>query len=556
VDDRNRQIDARSIARRPGTWVALVGYVAAVVAFTWPLAPRAATHIAATHGLFHVDTLHTTWMLTHESRALTESATRLLEAGIYHPDRRTLFYSTLSLGLLPLFAPIFLTTGNPVLAIDLAFLACIALTAWTMHVVVARWTDDHLAAAFAALVYLSSTTPIRGFPSAAPYFAAVMYLPLVIHAVAMPSSRLAATPLLAALIALQCLAEPLYLAPAVLVPLGTVALVRLGRASTRVAGRRLATALALAALVLLPVYVGYADVALRNPGLARQSVYGLRDAGPGGTPGPSLAFAVYAYVVGSWYWYPISAIALATIVVGFAAARQVATRRERVAWKHCAFWSTIVFALPVLRQWAPVLRGLHRARILDLITLGMLAGLGVAACSAWISGRFGPRAGRVVAAGLLVALVASSSPAELGAFPTQPAPDPESPVIAALRAGRGPVLEIPAGRPESDAFAVYRTIFHRRPLVNGYSSYYPAAATRRLTNIRRLPDPVALAILRTETGLTTLVVDAGRLNAREHHAWDPMLADLGSRGDLRLVLEHDGIRVFDVTATPPVRRPR
>jgi hypothetical protein len=110
------------------------------------------------------------------------------------------------------------------------------------------------------------------------------------------------------------------------------------------------------------------------------------------------------------------------------------------------------------------------------------------------------------------------------------------------------------GRPEYDAFAVYRTIFDRRPLVNGYSSYYPAASTRRLALIRRLPDPVALALLRTQTGLTTVVVSAGDLNAKEHRAWDPVLADPGSRPDLHLVLEHEGVRVFDVAPTPPARQ--
>jgi len=60
-------------------------------------------------------------MLSHESRALAAPST-LLDAGIYHPAPRTLFYSTLSAGLLPYFAPTFLLTGNPTLALDLAFL--------------------------------------------------------------------------------------------------------------------------------------------------------------------------------------------------------------------------------------------------------------------------------------------------------------------------------------------------------------------------------------------------------------------------------------------------
>src|SRR5215470_16813712 len=83
-------------------------YAIVVVALTWPLAPHAATDIPATWGIFHYDTLHTTWTLAHETRALATAPTTVLDTNIYYPERRTLFYNTTSLGLLPYFAPTFL----------------------------------------------------------------------------------------------------------------------------------------------------------------------------------------------------------------------------------------------------------------------------------------------------------------------------------------------------------------------------------------------------------------------------------------------------------------
>jgi hypothetical protein len=51
-------------------------------------------------------------------------------------------------------------------------------------------------------------------------------------------------------------------------------------------------------------------------------------------------------------------------------------------------------------------------------------------------------------------------------------PAADSPLVAALRAGAGPVLELPVGGllPLQQAEAVYRSIFHWRPLLNGYAN--------------------------------------------------------------------------------------
>jgi hypothetical protein len=49
-------------------------------------------------------------------------------------------------------------------------------------------------------------------------------------------------------------------------------------------------------------------------------------------------------------------------------------------------------------------------------------------------------------------------------------------------------------------------IFHWRPLVNGYHGYWPAAFPERMRLAAELPDPTALAALRSATGLELILV--------------------------------------------------
>src|SRR5215831_13196239 len=58
---------------------ALAFYGLLVVTFTWPLATRATTDIPATWGIFHYDTLHTAWVLAHETRALATAPASVLD---------------------------------------------------------------------------------------------------------------------------------------------------------------------------------------------------------------------------------------------------------------------------------------------------------------------------------------------------------------------------------------------------------------------------------------------------------------------------------------------
>ena len=120
-------------------------------------------------------------------------------------------------------------------------------------------------------------------------------------------------------------------------------------------------------------------------------------------------------------------------------------------------------------------------------------------------------------------------------YPTA-AVDVSPALVAELRAGNGPVLEVPVGpfggvSPFFHAIPLYRSIFHWRPLVNGYDGYWPAGFRERMALAARLPDAEALGALRNETGLTTIVVHQRlQTDAGARAAWDAVAAAGGNAG--------------------------
>jgi hypothetical protein len=150
-------------------------------------------------------------------------------------------------------------------------------------------------------------------------------------------------------------------------------------------------------------------------------------------------------------------------------------------------------------------------------------------------------------------LGALAARAPLGMVPMQLwHPEAGFPALAAVAHGEGPLLELPAtaalpGRDPTPivarhAQAMYRSIGHWRPLVNGYSSYFPAGFPRRMELANRLPDdPVALDALVRETGLATVLVHLHALPPEERRRW---LAP--ATGGLRRIAADDGHLVFAV----------
>jgi hypothetical protein len=335
------------------------------------------------------------------------------------------------------------------------------------------------------------------------------------------------------LVVLQCLTDPVYVALAVVVPLGALALVRGVRRATRREGVWLGVLVVTALVALSPVLAGYAAVRRANPNLAQQTVWTR-------PPPPSELSQLFW-----WGGAPttIAPAALALIVAGGivalvrrrSAARTGSTleRPTSHAWTHALLWAVVGTSislepkstwhgnpLPTLQtlieRWTPlyeVIRAPVRLGVAGLMGLCLLAGLGYGEIARCAAARV--RASRALQIGLaVVALVLVYRVPPGGtdrlpaAYPLQAAPVVPAAFESALGGGHQPLLYLPAIAAHSDqlfpnynAQAMFRSIGDWRPLLNGYSSYWPEDLIARMRISKALPDPAALADLVKQTGV-------------------------------------------------------
>jgi hypothetical protein len=554
----------------------LVLYAAIVAWLTWPLAAQLGTHLPNTQMACDFDLPQTAFVLAHETHALTHAPSTFADAPIYHPTPEALYYADAAFGALPFFLPPFLLTGNPALAVNLALLVPAALTALALHLVVHTWTRSHLAGAIAAWTFLTTRWVLWEFAPTAPQYAAVFWFPFIIYMATRPPTR-ARDLTLSALIALQSLSSPVYLSAAVMIPIGTIALARLVRTESRGDGLRLLGAMGLAVVALVPVVAGYVAVRVATPNLPNQTYWRWY---------PQTTSLPWGPFAGQQAATAIPPVALAVAAAGLVAFllpwRTWTAPFPRRAFGHAAFWAvagTLLSLGPratwhgkpiriphtLLAEWVPVygtLRETARLGIGGLMGLALAAGLGFAACIA----RLPPRGrGATAVAAFLAVLVggemyreyAGGGPASRTALPAvyptkRPPASASDPLVHALVAGDGPVLEVPVGLtkqgciPGYHAHPMYRAIFHRRPLLNGYGGYWPSGFIARMQVVARLPDPAALAALRAETALTTVVVHVDQLYPQGRIAWQDAL-EHGAPG-LRRIGSYDNAVVFDARA--------
>jgi hypothetical protein len=561
--------------------------MALVVWLTWPLASKVASYLPAPDARIHFDTLRLGWSLAWQSHTLTTFPARLFDANIYHPAPHALLYGQMAIGALPYFTPTFLLTGNPALALNLTFLASIALTAWALHLVVLRWAGSHLGGFIAAWTFLMTRWTLWEWPAVAANYAVLQYLPLIVLMAATPAGCFARSLWLVPIIVLQGLSD-LYVAVAVLAPLGLLSLVRLTRRTTRGAGLRLAGLLALASSVLIVAYSGQLVVYAENPQLHQQTLWarptytaipwGLFGRGYFGFLAPTgVPFAALAVIVAG----------ALTLLLG---ARRQATVQARQGWTHGTLWAVIgivlsmtpafhwqgrTIGIPFLLEWVPmfeVLRQPSRLGIAALIGLSLLAGIALAECGRWFSRLSHRRGLALVGPSVLAAAVGVVMYAEYShgfgkpelrreplprSYPIKSSIQPDVPIMDLLRESQGPLLELPIGRQGTEAAkphaaAMYRSIFHRRPLLNGYGSYWPAGFEQRMALVQRLPQPKALAALRRDTNLETILVHLPALTPTKRAQW----LRFEGRDDLRLVASIQGDLLFAVTGRPRPAPPR
>jgi hypothetical protein len=530
------------VSTEPGPRRRAIGHAcAASVAFavvglwvTRPLGAHLFDHSLVAFPYTAFDIPFNAWILSWVSRALVTRPQALFAANIYHPEPDALAYTEHMLGSVPFFGPPFLLTGNPAFALNVMILAGLVLTALGTYWVTWRWTGSRAAAAFAGLVVGFEATQVRAL---GPNLQTTQYLPLVLLLLdrVLAGGGAMATAGLAAALTGQSLASYYYAYPTLIATAAAAVAVCAARATRPSAGALLRVALAL--LVTAAVLVGVSTPYFRVAAGGIDTMYSMTRLFE---QTPTRLAQLGSLLVGR---VGLAAAVLA-LVGAAAAALPGATARARRRVLILLAWVVVASALasgPTLRvggaelampdrlldRWAPgfaALRDRRRLLVVAPVALGVLAGVGIVA-----SARLLPRRGLAAALLAVVALVLTAAQTDLGpcrllALPTGEQVPPVYSEIA--RREPGPVLEVPVGvtlkevpSAVRNTWYEYFSIFHWRPLVNGYASYWPPRLEIEMPMARALPAPRALANLVDCTGVRWVVAHTEHMAAHERDAF-------------------------------------
>ena len=109
-----------------------------------------------------------TWILAWGVHALTTDPFNLFNANIFYPMQNTLALSEHMIAVVPIFAPPYLLTGNPIIAYNMVFFLAFIFSGLTMFLLVYHWTEELLGGlALRVHVCLCPDSFCRARPSAA-----------------------------------------------------------------------------------------------------------------------------------------------------------------------------------------------------------------------------------------------------------------------------------------------------------------------------------------------------------------------------------------------------
>jgi hypothetical protein len=522
-----------------------LAYLALTLWWLWPLPARMADH--ATYPVSEVPEVAAdfhliTWALAWDTHALLTRPSGLFDANIFHPAPRSLAFSEHFLGYVPLFAPTYLATGNPILASNALLLLTFPLCALAAYAFARRFVSAPAAFVAGALFAFGG---LRYHQLYHFHQLGTFYLPLALLLTErwLERARVVDALLLAATVALQLLSS-FYLGYALALlyvfylPL---ALVRWRAALDRRRLGGLASALAVAAVPALLLSIPYLD--MQRLGLVPSSRG--EDAVPY-TMEPRLTMLqIRRYLTSNGVGpvgYLLALVALASgwrsgaypRLLGLLActAGLVLAAGPRLHLFGRDLWSPYL----LLWQWLPGFAAVRLPfRLLVVAQLGfaLLAALGLERVLALVPRRLG-WAAAAAATGLALAALAPLPPHVLHRAPTgADAP----PVYRWLRDhGRGGVLlELPPGDAATSGRRMVLGTEHWLPMIDGYSAYPPRTRNHLRRIAQALPEAGALQALANVVDVRWVLVHLDELDARARRAWEggsvPGLDPVGRWGD-------------------------
>lgn len=545
------------MALRNRRLAALIFFVLAAVLHSWPLA-SAPGRLAR---LDNHDAQLNTWIIAWIAHALPRQPFALFQAPILHPERHSLAFSEHMFVPSVMGAPLLWAGASPVLVYNLLIIAGLALSGWSMYLLMRRWTGSEWAGIVAGLAYAFNAHILTRFVHLQAHH--VEFFPLMLYAFdrVLVDRRRRDGLLLAAAFVLQSLCSN-YLLVFATYSLVICAAVRWREITARpLVLKELAIAGVISAVALAPFLWPYYQVS-RDQGLVRQvsdvTQYnaGWRDYL---ATGGRLHFAWWSekFYEGRTALFPgftvvlLAIFAISRCVRGLAptAARGCGwgqptdtVSRVRMAAAIGVLGVALSFGTDLpgyayLHQYLPLMSGLRnvaRWGWLALAAVAILAGFGVAALErpkrAW---RHAP-----IAIALLVTIEAIRTP--VGFTPVYQIP----PIYDRFANQPGAVIaEFPfysgASVSLNGPYVLANTRYFK-PLLNGYSSFHPESFEARGRVLDSFPSEAALAELKA-TRVTHVLVHA---QAFERRYGTQTLNAIDSMADLQLETVEDGIRLY------------
>ena len=541
------------LARSVGLFVV---YALVTVWWSWPGVWNWSTKVAFdTGGLTELGTADfylITWTLSWVAHALVTHPAALFDGNTFFPASLTLAYSEHMLGYAPLFAPVYWTSGNPILAINVMGALTYPLGALFMYRF-ARLFMGETAAALSGFFYAFTLARYLS----PPHFHTLgsQYFPLILLATEqwLRHARWRHALLLSVALALQSLSSAYFLYAVFLMVCPVVVASAWHHRATLDRRRIVGLVLAGAAATAVVTAFMWPFLVLRAQGL--MTSYDDEHTAFGLIP----AFANIFLINVLWRW-GIGWIGYALVVVGLLA-RGAATR-----WpKRLALLLVVVGCVSALGPrivvggldlWSPyallrdhvpgfaTIRKPGRFAVIAHLGLALLVGLGAER----ILRRARPRVAAVAAATIAIAALALMAP-----FPALPLH--EVPVHGAIppayrwlrdHGGGRAVLELPQGKGYAGgAYRAYLSTAHWQPIVEGYAANAPTHGRYVYALADRLPAPDALQPLVDIIDIGWILVHRDQLGPERAAGWASAAVD-----GLELAGEWDGDVLYRVTAPP------
>ena len=535
------------------TALAIATALAAVM--SWPLAARPGSVARANtnDGRFSV------WNVAWVAHALIDRDARVFDANIFHPHRGTLAYSEANLVAGAMAVPVYAATRDPILSHNVVVFAALVLAFFAAWALARRVTGSGAAGllagtAFAFCTYISAHT-------AHIQLLMVFVIPLSLLAlhrfVERPGlTRAAAVGLALALAGLACGYYGIFSGLAV--GLGVVWFAP-GQSSQRRYWLGVAAAVIVGAAVIAPAVRPYVELRRQTgfksaPNLEEARMYS----------GDLASYARSGTIAHQWLLERAPAsvqqalrrdgevlfpgfVPLALMAVGLIAGFARKVSGFYVALTVLAIWTSLGPAAGLytwLTDWVPMMSFLRtpvRAGIVALLGIAVLAAFGLARLT---RGRYGPLL--ATAAVLLTAIELKAS------WPLAPVP-PVPQVyrhLATLPAAPVVELHFPYRRTDEHQHARYMfwSMWHWRPLVNGYSDFIPPDFYDIAVPINYFPDLASFRILK-DRGVRYVIVHLDTYT--EGPIRESMLARFPPYAEyLRLLATADNSRLYEIVRWP------